>query len=85
MEMINEAIDKIIQMFNVDIYLEDAFTYIRNMAPLPKLLGLLGSSVVIFMGLWTLIKTLSKVIIVLAIIAALFFLFDSKILDNFIG
>lgn len=85
MEMINEILDKIIGTLNVDMYLEDAFTYLKAMDPLPKLLGLLGAGVVVFMGLWTLIKTLSKIIIVLAIIAALYFVFQGSLLDGIIG
>lgn len=85
MEFLDQALQKVIEMLTIDDYLKQAYDYIVALSPLPKVLGLLGGSLVIFMGLWQLIKTLSKFIIVVAIIAALFFLFDSKILDGIIG
>lgn len=85
MEMINEVLLKVMDTLNVDNYLAEAFLYIDNLQPIPKVLGILGFGVVVFMGLWTLIKTLSKIIVVLAIIAALYFVFQGNLLDGIIG
>lgn len=69
----------------VDQYLEEGYNFVNSLDALYKIGGVAAAGIIFFMGLWALIKTLSKIIIVVGVIAGLWFLYDSGALDSFIG
>ena len=69
----------------VDQYLQDGYDFVMNLDALYKIGGVAAAGIIFFMGLWALIKTLSKIIIVVGVLAGLWFLYDSGALNQFIG
>lgn len=70
---------------NVDKYLQQAFDFIIALGPVEKLVGVVGGVTIIILGVFELIKKLSKLIIVVAIIAGLWVLYKTGVFGSLIG
>lgn len=66
-------------------YIEDAYTFVSTQDSVTQLLGALIIGIIFIMGAFELIKKLSKIIIVVAILAGLYLLYQNGSLDGLIG
>ncbi len=78
-------LDFVNETLNIDGYLQQAFDFLTGLDVVTQLIVLLVGTIIFIMGAFELIKKLSKIIIVVAILAGLYVLYDSGALDSLIG
>ena len=83
--MFDTIIDAIKGFLDLDAYLTDAYNFLLDLSYIEKLVGAIVGSIVGFLGVFELIKKLSKLIIVVAILGGLWVLYNSGTFDSFIG
>ena len=81
--------DRIIEIIEglvpVQSMIDSAFTFINDLGVLEQAIGMLVLGVIVILGTFSLVKKLSKIIIVVLIIGGLWFLYSGGFLDNIIG
>ncbi len=70
---------------NLPSYIDQAYDFISQQDAVTQLLGALVLGIIFLMGAFELIKKLSKIIIVVAILAGLYLLYQNGSLDGLIG
>jgi len=78
-------IDTLQNFFDIDVYLQQAYDFIIALSYVEKLVGVLLGSIIVVLGVFELVKKLSKLIIVVAILAGLWVLYNQGIFDSLIG
>ncbi|MBN2604821.1 MAG: hypothetical protein JXR62_03210 [Bacilli bacterium] len=78
-------IDTLQNFFNIDTYLQQAYDFIIALSYVEKLVGVLLAGIIVVLGVFELVKKLSKLIIVVAILAGLWVLYNQGIFDGLIG
>jgi hypothetical protein len=77
-EFINNTID-------LDGYIQQFFTFIDGLDAVTLVLGVIVAAIIFIMGTFELIKKLSKLIVVVGILVALYLLYSNGALDSLIG
>ncbi len=70
---------------NLDGYITDAFNFFMDLDVLTQLIVIVVGGIVIVMGIFELIKKLSKIIIVVGILVGLYLLYSNGALDGLLG
>ncbi len=83
--MFDTIIDAVEGFLDLDAYLADGYNFLLGLSYVEKLVGVLVGSIVGILGVFELIKKLSKLIIVVAILGGLWVLYNSGTFDSFIG
>ena len=83
--MFDTIIDTIQNFFDIDVYLQQAFDFITALSYVEKLVGVAVGAIIVVLGVFELVKKLSKLIIVVAILAGLWVLYNQGIFDGLIG
>jgi hypothetical protein len=83
--MFDTILEQVEKFLPIEDYVLDGLDFFFNLSYLEQLIGVVVLAIVVLMGVWALIKTLSKLIIVVGVIAGLWFLYSSGALDQFIG
>lgn len=83
--MFSGILDTVEGFFDINAYLQDGFDFIVALSYVEKLVFILVGSIVTVLGVFELIKKLSKLIIVVAILGGLWVLYNSGTFDSFIG
>ena len=83
--MFESIIDAIEGFLDIDAYLQDGFDFIVALSYVEKLVFVLVGSIVTILGVFELVKKLSKLIIVVAILGGLWVLYTTGTFDSFIG
>lgn len=78
-------IDTIENFFNIESYLQQAYDFILTLSYVEQLVGLILAGIIVVLGVFELVKKLSKLIIVVAILAGLWVLYNQGIFDGLIG
>ncbi len=74
---IGDLIVKLEAAIDLDVYLQKAFDFILSLSFAEKAIGLVGGGIIILLGAMELIKKLSKLIIIVAILAGLWVLYKT--------
>ena len=82
MDRIIEIVEGLIPVQDL---IDSAFTFINNLGVLEQIIGMLVLGVIVLLGTFSLVKKLSKIIIVIFIIGGLWFLYSGGFLDSIIG
>jgi len=83
--MIDTVLDVIKGFLDLDAYLQDGYNFLVGLSYIEKLVVGIVGTIVGFLGVFELIKKLSKLIIVVAILGGLWVLYNSGTFDSFIG
>ncbi len=83
--MFSGILDTVEGLFDINAYLQDGFDFVVALSYVEKLVFVLVGSIVTVLGFFELIKKLSKLIIVIAILGGLWVLYNSGTFDSFIG
>ena len=83
--MLLTILDTIEEFLDINAYLKDGYDFIIALSYVEKLVFVLVGSIVTILGVFELIKKLSKLIIVVAILGGLWVLYNSGTFDSFIG
>lgn len=83
--MLLTILDTIEDFLDINTYLQDGFDFILALSYVEKLVFVLVGGIVTILGVFELIKKLSKLIIVVAILGGLWVLYNSGTFDSFIG
>lgn len=73
------------ETINLDGYIQQAFDFVNSLDVVTLLLGIVVAGIIFIMGTFELIKKLSKIIIVVAILVGLYLLYSNGALDSIIG
>lgn len=65
--------------------IDGGYDFINNLGIIEQLIGLLVAGVIVILGIFQLVKKLSKLIIVFLILGGLWFLYSGGFLDSIIG
>ncbi len=66
-------------------YLEDGYTFFTGLDVVTQVIALIVVAIVLVIGLFELLKKLSKIIIIVGVLAGLYVLYDSGALSGIIG
>jgi hypothetical protein len=83
--MLLTILDTIEEFLDINAYLKDGYDFIIALSYVEKLVFVLVGSIVTILGVFELIKKLSKLIIVVAILGGLWVLYTTGTFDSFIG
>lgn len=83
--MLLTILDTIEEFLDINAYLKDGYDFIIALSYVEKLVFVLVGSIVVILGVFELIKKLSKLIIVVAILGGLWVLYNTGTFDSFIG
>ena len=83
--MFDTVIDAVEGFLDLDKYITDGYDFLIGLSYIEKLVGSLLVAIIGFLGIFELIKKLSKLIIVVAILGGLWVLYNSGAFDSFIG
>ncbi len=83
--MFDTIIDAVEGFLDLDAYLTEGYDFLLGLSYIEKLVAALVGAIIGFLGVFELIKKLSKLIIVVAILGGLWVLYNSGTFDSFIG
>ena len=83
--MFDTVIDAVEGFLDLDTYINDGYDFLIGLSYLEKLVGSFLVAIIGFLGVFELIKKLSKLIIVVVILGGLWVLYNSGVFDSFIG
>ncbi len=83
--MLDSIITMIEGLIPVQSLIDSAYDFVNSLGLIEQLAGMLVLGIIVIMGTIELIKKLSKIIIVLAILGGLWYLYSSGLLDGIIG
>jgi len=83
--MLDSIITMIEGLIPVQTLIDSAYDFVNSLGLIEQLAGMLALGIVIIMGTFEVVKKLSKIIIVLAILGGLWFLYSGGFLDGIIG
>ena len=83
--MFDTVIDAVEGFLDLDTYLTDGYNFLLGLSYIEKLVASLLVAIIGFLGVFELIKKLSKLIIVVVILGGLWVLYNSGAFDSFIG
>ena len=72
-------------LFNIDKYINAGATFLTNLEILEQLVLGLVAIIIIFLGTFELIKKLSKIFVVIAVLVGLYLLYQGGTFDSLIG
>ena len=78
-------IDMIEGFIPMQSLIDSAFEFVNNLGLIEQVVGSLVMGIIVILGTFELVKKLSKIIIVLAIIGGVWFLYSGGFLDSIIG
>lgn len=78
-------IDMIEGFIPMQSFIDSAFEFVNNLGLIEQVVGSLVMGIIVILGTFELVKKLSKIIIVLAIIGGVWFLYSGGFLDSIIG
>jgi hypothetical protein len=70
---------------NIDGYITDAYNFVMDLSSVEQLIGVAALAIIVLLGTFELIKKLSKLIIVVAVLFGLWILYNQGFLDGIIG
>lgn len=70
---------------DLDGYIQQFFTFIDGLDAVTLVLGVVVAAIIFIMGTFELLKKLSKLIVVVGILVALYLLYSNGALDSLIG
>jgi hypothetical protein len=82
LEAIAEALGSI---FDVDQYIDAAATFLRNLGILEQIVVAILALIITVLGTFELIKKLSKIVIVVAVLVGLYLLYDGEVFSSIFG
>ena len=77
--------DLVFSQLDLDGYLDQLFTFLTDLDAITLLLGILVGGIIILIGTFELLKKLSKLIILVGILAGLYLLYSNGALDGLIN
>ncbi len=83
--MFDTVIDAVEGFLDLDTYLTEGYNFLLGLSYIEKLVAALLAAIIGFLGVFELIKKLSKLIIVVVILGGLWVLYNSGVFDSFIG
>ncbi len=83
--MLDGIISTIEGFIPMQSYIDSIYDFVNNLGIIEQIIGALVLAIVIIMGTVELVKKLSKIIIVFAILGGLWFLYSGGFLDGIIG
>jgi len=83
--MFDTVIDAVEGFLDLDTYITDGYDFLLGLSYIERLVASLLMAIIGFLGVFELIKKLSKLIIVVAILGGLWVLYNSGTFDSFIG
>ena len=83
--VIGPLLEQLETMIPVQDLIDQGYNFISNLSFAEQAIGLLVAAIVIVLGVFDLIKKLSKLIIVVAILVGLWLLYNNGALDGLIG
>ncbi len=83
--MLDSIITMIEGLIPVQSLIDSAYDFVNSLGLIEQLAGMLVLGIIVIMGTIELIKKLSKIIIVLAILGGLWYLYSGGFLDGIIG
>jgi hypothetical protein len=82
LEAIAEALESI---FDVNQYIDAAATFLRNLGILEQIVVAILALIITVLGTFELIKKLSKIVIVVAVLVGLYLLYDGEVFSSIFG
>ncbi len=70
---------------DLDGYIQQAYTFVTELDSVTLVLGVVVAAIIFVMGVFELLKKLSKIIIVVGILVGLYLLYDNGALEGIIG
>ncbi len=83
--MLDSIITLIEGLIPVQSLIDSAYDFVNSLGLIEQVAGMLVLGIIVIMGTIELIKKLSKIIIVLAILGGLWYLYSGGFLDGIIG
>jgi len=83
--MLDSIITLIEGLIPVQSLIDSAYDFVNSLGLIEQLVGMAVLGIIVIMGTFELIKKLSKIIIVLAILGGLWYLYSGGFLDGVIG
>ncbi len=83
--MLDSIITLIEGLIPMRTIIDSAYDFVNSLGLIEQVVGMAVLGIIIIMGTFELIKKLSKIIIVLAILGGLWFLYSGGFLDGIIG
>ena len=83
--MLDGIIGTIEGLIPVQSIIDSGYDFVNNLGIIEQIIGLLVLGVIIIIGTFELVKKLSKLLIVFAILGGLYFLYSGGFLDGIIG
>ncbi|MCD6482368.1 MAG: hypothetical protein J7K80_01345, partial [Candidatus Izimaplasma sp.] len=83
--MLDGIISTIEGLIPVQSFIDSSYDFVNNLGIIEQIIGMLVLAIVGIMGTIELVKKLSKIIIVFAILGGLWFLYSGGFLDGIIG
>ena len=78
-------LDTFLNGLNIDGYITDAYNFVMDLSSVEQLIGVAVLAIIVLLGTFELIKKLSKLIIVVAVLFGLWILYNQGFLDGIIG
>ncbi|MCF7924917.1 MAG: hypothetical protein K9L26_00075 [Candidatus Izimaplasma sp.] len=75
----------IIDGLNIEGYITEGYNFVMALSAIEQLVGALGLVIIVILGTFELIKKLSKLIIVVAVLFGLWVLYNQGFLEGIIG
>ena len=83
--MLDGIIGTIEGLIPVQSIIDSGYDFVNNLGIIEQIIGLLVLGVIVIIGTFELVKKLSKLLIVFAILGGLWFLYSGGFLDGIIG
>lgn len=72
-------------LFDVDQYIDAGATFLRNLGILEQIVVAILAVIIVFLGTFELIKKLSKIVIVIAVLVGLYLLYEGEVFSGILG
>lgn len=78
-------VDALESLFDVNQYIDAGATFLRNLGILEQIVVALLALIITVLGTFELIKKLSKIVIVVAVLVGLYLLYDGEVFSSIFG
>lgn len=78
-------VDALENLFDVNQYIDAGATFLRNLGILEQIVVALLALIITVLGTFELIKKLSKIVIVVAVLVGLYLLYDGEVFSSIFG
>jgi len=72
-------------LFDVNTYIDAGATFLRNLGILEQIVVAILAAIITVLGTFELIKKLSKIVIVVAVLVGLYLLYDGEVFSSIFG